>query len=90
MVVPLSQMADGTARGLMRWLAEQHVGHCPQCSAALKGLRILRERLRLLGVPSTAAPVPAPESGAALDAGRRASLEAAWARVEAERGGEGK
>lgn len=82
MVVPLSQMADGTARGLIRWLAEQHVAHCPQCSASLTGLQSLRDRLRELGVPQVR---PAVESAPSLSAGRRAAMKDAWARLEAER-----
>ncbi len=84
MVVPLSQMADGTARGLVRWLAEQHVAHCPQCTASLQGLHSLRDRLRELGVPQGAPPSdPTPS----LSSGRRAAMQEAWARLEAERGG---
>jgi len=92
MVVPLSQLADGTARGLIKWLAEQHIEHCPQCSASLKGLRALRERLRQLGLPAPTTveaavadtpPLSEPKDG--LNPARRATLEAAWAHIEAER-----
>ncbi|HVK05808.1 MAG TPA: hypothetical protein VM490_20220, partial [Armatimonadaceae bacterium] len=79
----LSQLADGTARGLVRWYAERHVARCGHCSAALAGLRNLRTRLRAFGIP------PPPMQGSipvpALTQERRSALEAALARVEEER-----
>jgi hypothetical protein len=38
MVKPLAHLADGTARGPLKWLAEQHVAQCPRCAAALRGM----------------------------------------------------
>ena len=85
----LSSLADGTAKGIVRWYAEQHVAGCPNCSAALSGLKELRVRLRAFGLPS----IKDEETGITelkaptlhlLSPERRAAIAAAWESIEEE------
>lgn len=68
----LSALADGTLSGIARWYAENHAVRCPRCGEALASLRVLRDRLRTLGVPG----------GDTLSAERVATLEAALDRID--------
>jgi hypothetical protein len=70
----LSALADDSLTGLARWYAENHARSCPGCSSALGNLKVLRERVRALGVPS-------PES-LRLPAERWDAIEAAWDELE--------
>lgn len=45
----LSELSDGSAKGIMRWYTERHVAGCPGCRSTLDGLRLLRDRLLRLG-----------------------------------------
>ena len=74
----LSQMADGTLRGLLLRYAEAHLSRCTHCQSALRGLNRLRERLRALGAASATDTVSVP----ALTQERREAVEAAWAQVD--------
>jgi anti-sigma factor RsiW len=76
----LSQMADGTLRGLLRRYAEAHISRCTHCQSALRGLNRLRERLKSLGASPAAATVSVPS----LTVERRATVEAAWAQMDEE------
>jgi len=81
----LSQLADGTAQGIVRWYAERHVADCPNCAASLNGLKALRERLRAFGLPERQT-VEAPDlkEGDTLTDTRRRSIESAWAELDKE------
>jgi predicted anti-sigma-YlaC factor YlaD len=77
----LSQMADGTLRGLLRRFAEAHLSRCAHCQSALRGLHRLRERMHR---PGAATPAAETAPSLALTPERRAAVEAAWARIEEE------
>jgi hypothetical protein len=45
----VSALSDGSLSGLALWYTRWHLFTCRKCSAALRALRILRERLWKLG-----------------------------------------
>ena len=45
----VSALSDGSLKGLALWYTKWHLFTCRKCSAAFRGLRILRERLWKLG-----------------------------------------
>ena len=42
----VSELADGSLRGLARWYTELHVKGCPHCKPAFEAIRVLRVRLQ--------------------------------------------
>lgn len=70
----LSALADSSLTGLARWYAENHARSCPGCSRALGDLKVLRERVRALGVPST--------ESLKMPVERWEAIEAAWDELE--------
>lgn len=74
MKVLLSALADGSLDGIARWYAEKHASQCPRCGESLASLKVLRERIRTLGVPESE-PLHLPDE-------RWQQLEAAWERVD--------
>jgi hypothetical protein len=74
MTTLLSALADDSLQGIARWYAQNHAQRCPGCGNALSDLRTLRERIRILGVPSGETLQLSPEHWE--------RLEAAWEEVE--------
>ena len=78
----VSRFADGSLHGPARWYTQVHAMHCKQCSAAIKNLRVVIDRVGDLRDDAA--------SGAArLPADRRADLERAMDEVDAAAPGKG-
>ena len=84
----LSSLSEDSLTGVARWYAENHTKGCPHCSATLISLRIVRSRLRTLGMPEIAQPEDSTKAGGALTAERRAALETALSEIDREAGRE--
>jgi hypothetical protein len=78
----LSDLSDGTAKGISRWYAERHVAGCPGCSSRLSGLRLLRDRLLRL---DTAPPAESGRAGGApiLSPERWNAITRSWEQIDA-------
>jgi hypothetical protein len=77
----VSQLSDGTLKGLRRWYAEQHTARCARCSHALESLVETEARLRIHGAAQdeSAGNPPATEP---LSPEARARLQAALDTVD--------
>jgi hypothetical protein len=65
----ISRRSDGSLSGPAKWYTDFHVMTCPQCKAALKGLREVNEQVKELS---------SEEPGADLKLG-----DDAWKKIEA-------
>lgn len=45
----VSSLSDDSLKGPARWYTQFHVASCPKCKTALKALRVLHDRLGVLG-----------------------------------------
>ncbi len=78
----LSSLSEDSLTGISRWYAENHTKGCPHCSATLVSLRIVRSRLRTLGIPDLAQGEAGTEAGNRLTAERRTALETALSEID--------
>jgi hypothetical protein len=76
----VSAFSDGSLTGPARWYTWLHLLHCRKCSAALRGLRALRDRLRALSHAER--PNEPPRT---LTAERRVAMETAMNAVDQRR-----
>ncbi|MDR3707434.1 MAG: hypothetical protein P4L33_03975 [Capsulimonadaceae bacterium] len=74
----VSAWIDGRLIGLSRWYTEYHVRTCPQCTASLPFLFLLKARLAALPGDTT------PDIAPTLPARRWTAVAAEWERLDRE------
>jgi hypothetical protein len=84
----LSDLTDGTAKGIRRWYTERHVTGCPGCASTLSGLRLLRARLLGIGKGETKTTPPAESLTLAPE--RWQEITRSWEQTDEKLAGSGK